>query len=170
MAAWQADHDGIENFSLLVSHVLVPPAMEALLSSDNCVVQGFLAAGPRLHHHGLRRICSHRRALRSSDRGDRLRAARHSRRHSHDGQPTGRRPSRSREPVRARRVGGKGTARRKERIIEVFEVANRQWRGLGEIPDERISSCADAFRATMPTGASRSRACRRRNRRNASAD
>src|SRR5271167_1591320 len=45
MAAWQADHDGIENFSLLVSHVLVPPAMEALLSSSNCVVQGFLAAG-----------------------------------------------------------------------------------------------------------------------------
>jgi hydrogenase expression/formation protein HypD len=45
MAAWQADHDGVENFSLLVSHVLVPPAMEALLSSENCVVQGFLAAG-----------------------------------------------------------------------------------------------------------------------------
>ena len=45
MAAWQADHDGIGNFSLLVSHVLVPPAMEALLSSENCVVQGFLAAG-----------------------------------------------------------------------------------------------------------------------------
>ena len=36
---------GVENFSLLVSHVLVPPAMEALLSSQNCVVQGFLAAG-----------------------------------------------------------------------------------------------------------------------------
>ncbi len=45
MAAWQADHDHIGNFSLLVSHVLVPPAMEALLSSENCVVQGFLAAG-----------------------------------------------------------------------------------------------------------------------------
>src|SRR5256885_12879578 len=45
MAAWQADHDGLENFSILVSHVLVPPAMEALLSSEQCVVQGFLAAG-----------------------------------------------------------------------------------------------------------------------------
>src|ERR1035441_5665671 len=45
MAAWQADHDHVDNFSLLVSHVLVPPAMEALLSSSNCVVQGFLAAG-----------------------------------------------------------------------------------------------------------------------------
>src|SRR6266513_3325506 len=45
MAVWQADHDGVENFSILVSHVLVPPAMEALLSSEQCVVQGFLAAG-----------------------------------------------------------------------------------------------------------------------------
>ena len=45
MAAWQADHDHVDNFSLLVSHVLVPPAMEALLSSESCVVQGFLAAG-----------------------------------------------------------------------------------------------------------------------------
>ena len=30
---------------MLVSHVLVPPAMEALLSSPDCRVQGFLAAG-----------------------------------------------------------------------------------------------------------------------------
>ena len=36
---------GIANFSLLVSHVLVPPALEAILSSHNNKVQGFLAAG-----------------------------------------------------------------------------------------------------------------------------
>src|SRR6185503_12121351 len=35
----------LKNFSLLVSHVLVPPAMETLLSSPACRVQGFLAAG-----------------------------------------------------------------------------------------------------------------------------
>ncbi|MEA5511570.1 hydrogenase formation protein HypD [Crocosphaera sp. UHCC 0190] len=45
MAVYQGAKQGIKNFSLLVSHVLVPPAMEALLSSPNCVVQGFLAAG-----------------------------------------------------------------------------------------------------------------------------
>jgi hydrogenase maturation factor len=38
MAAWQADHDHVDNCSLLVSHVLVPPATEALLSSSNCTV------------------------------------------------------------------------------------------------------------------------------------
>ncbi|MEA5535132.1 hydrogenase formation protein HypD [Crocosphaera sp. XPORK-15E] len=45
MAVYQAAKQEIKNFSLLVSHVLVPPAMEALLSSPNCLVQGFLAAG-----------------------------------------------------------------------------------------------------------------------------
>lgn len=45
MAAFQAAQRGLKNFSMLISHVLVPPAIEALLSSPNCRVQGFLAAG-----------------------------------------------------------------------------------------------------------------------------
>jgi hydrogenase expression/formation protein HypD len=45
MAVAQAEQDGIENFSLLVSHVLVPPAMEAILGDPENRVQGFLAAG-----------------------------------------------------------------------------------------------------------------------------
>ena len=45
MAVYQADAQGVENFSMLVSHVLVPPAMEAILSSPANRVQGFLAAG-----------------------------------------------------------------------------------------------------------------------------
>jgi hydrogenase expression/formation protein HypD len=45
MAVYQARKLGLSNFSILVSHVLVPPAMEAILSSPDCRVQGFLAAG-----------------------------------------------------------------------------------------------------------------------------
>ena len=45
MAVYQAAHKQLKNFSLLTSHVLVPPAMVALLSSPNCRIQGFLAAG-----------------------------------------------------------------------------------------------------------------------------
>ena len=45
MAVYQAKQQGIRNFSILVSHVLVPPAMEAILSSESNRVQGFLAAG-----------------------------------------------------------------------------------------------------------------------------
>src|SRR5688500_6184678 len=45
MAVWQAEREGLHNFSILVSHVLVPPAMEAILASPDTRVQGFLAAG-----------------------------------------------------------------------------------------------------------------------------
>ncbi len=45
MAAKQAKELGLNNFSMLVAHVRVPPAMEAILSSPDCRVQGFLAAG-----------------------------------------------------------------------------------------------------------------------------
>ncbi|HUG70597.1 MAG TPA: hydrogenase formation protein HypD [Pirellulaceae bacterium] len=45
MAVWQAKRRGITNFAVLVSHVLVPPAMQALLSNPNHRIQGFLAAG-----------------------------------------------------------------------------------------------------------------------------
>ncbi|HCX23997.1 MAG: hydrogenase formation protein HypD [Flammeovirgaceae bacterium] len=40
-----AHRDGLTNYSILASHVLVPPAIEALVSDEESVVQGFLAAG-----------------------------------------------------------------------------------------------------------------------------
>src|SRR5262245_11768918 len=45
LAVRQAHGLGVENFSMLVAHVLVPPAMEAILGSPVSRVQGFLAAG-----------------------------------------------------------------------------------------------------------------------------
>ena len=45
MAVVQAAREGIPNFSLLVSHVLVPPAIEAMLQDAEAGVDGFLAAG-----------------------------------------------------------------------------------------------------------------------------
>lgn len=45
MAAWLAKKQGIENFSLLVSHVRVPPAIEALMQDPEAKVQGFIAPG-----------------------------------------------------------------------------------------------------------------------------
>ena len=45
MAVWRAKALGITNFSVLVSHVTVPPAMVALLESPDNRIQGFLAAG-----------------------------------------------------------------------------------------------------------------------------
>src|SRR6201998_435722 len=45
MAVWQAKQEKIHNFSMLVSHVLVPPAIRALMTSPDCRVKGFIAPG-----------------------------------------------------------------------------------------------------------------------------
>jgi len=45
MSVWQARQLGVRNYSMLVSHVRVPPAMRAILSSPYNQVQAFLAAG-----------------------------------------------------------------------------------------------------------------------------
>ncbi|MGB2604705.1 MAG: hydrogenase formation protein HypD, partial [Candidatus Sulfotelmatobacter sp.] len=45
MAAWQARREGLTNFFMLVSHVLVPPAIRALMVSSANRVQGFIAPG-----------------------------------------------------------------------------------------------------------------------------
>ena len=133
MAAWQADHDRVDNFSLLVSHVLVPPAMEALLSSSNCVVQGFLAAGhvctimgyeeyfPIAERYGVPIVVTGFEPLDILDgilmTVIQLEEGRH-----------------EVENQYARATRREGNRPAQERIIEVFEVVNREWRGLGEIP------------------------------------
>ncbi len=45
MAVWRAHELGLRNFSVLCSHVLVPPAIDAILGAPDCRIQGFLAAG-----------------------------------------------------------------------------------------------------------------------------
>lgn len=45
MAAYRAKREGVRNFSMLVSHVLVPPAMRAILDAPGNRIEGFLAAG-----------------------------------------------------------------------------------------------------------------------------
>ncbi|MEX0704111.1 MAG: hydrogenase formation protein HypD [Planctomycetales bacterium] len=45
LAVQQADRLGLGNFTLLVAHVRVQPAMEAIMQDEHCRVEGFLAAG-----------------------------------------------------------------------------------------------------------------------------
>ena len=133
MAAWQADHDGIENFSLLVSHVLVPPAMEALLSSESCVVQGFLAAGHVCTVMGFEEylpIAAKYRVpivVTGFEPVDILEGI----------YMTVSQLEEARYEVEnqyARAVRREGNRPAQKTISEVFEIAPRQWRGLGEIP------------------------------------
>jgi hydrogenase expression/formation protein HypD len=133
MAAWQADYDDVANFFLLVSHVLVPPAMEALLSSQNCVVQGFLAAGhvcaimgfeeyfPIAAKYKVPIVVTGFEPLDILDgilmTVAQLEAGRH-----------------EVENQYARAVRREGNRPAQKTIAEVFEVTPREWRGLGEIP------------------------------------
>lgn len=133
MAAWQADHDGVENFSLLVSHVLVPPAMEALLSSDTCVVQGFLAAGhvctvmgfeeyfPIAKKYEVPIVVTGFEPLDILEGIHMTVCQLEEGRHEVENQYT-------------RAVRREGNRPAQLTITEVFEIAPRQWRGLGEIP------------------------------------
>src|SRR3954466_1870122 len=54
MTVFQARRLGIRNFSLLVSHVLVPPAIAAIMESPACRAQAFLAAGQGCSVRGTR--------------------------------------------------------------------------------------------------------------------
>ncbi len=63
MAACARKREGIANFSLLVSHVLVPPAMRAILDAPDNLVQGFLGGRACLHGDGHARVRADRRAL-----------------------------------------------------------------------------------------------------------
>ena len=133
MSVWQADHDGVENFSILVSHVLVPPAMEALLSSEHCVVQGFLAAGhvctvmgfeeyfPIAQKYKVPIVVTGFEPLDLLEGIHMTVSQLEEGRHEVENQYT-------------RAVRREGNRPAQATISEVFEIGARQWRGLGEIP------------------------------------
>ena len=134
MAAWQADHEVVDNFSLLVSHVLVPPAMEALLSSENCVVQGFLAAGHVCTIMGFEEylpIAAKYKVpivVTGFEPLDLLEGIYMTVSQLEEGRHEV-------ENQYARAVRREGNRPAQKTIAEVFEVGPRQWRGLGEIPE-----------------------------------
>ncbi|MBX9582713.1 MAG: hydrogenase formation protein HypD [Gemmataceae bacterium] len=133
MAAVQARRQGLTNFSLLVAHVLVPPAVEAILSAQANRVQGLLAPG---------HVC----AVVGYEGYEPLAA-----RYEVPVVVTGFEPVdilagvlRCVEMLEAGRVGVEngyarvvgrdGNTAAQAAVREVFRVADRQWRGLGPIP------------------------------------
>jgi hydrogenase expression/formation protein HypD len=130
---WQAAREGIENFSVLVAHVLVPPAMEAILNSSHCRVQAFLAAGhvctvmgfqeyePLAARHRVPIVVTGFEPLDLLE-GVYLAVAQ---------LENGRAEVENQYRRAVRREGNRPA---QERIIEIFEVTPRQWRGIGEIP------------------------------------
>ncbi|MCP5521315.1 MAG: hydrogenase formation protein HypD [Verrucomicrobiales bacterium] len=134
MAVFQARQEGLKNFSLLVSHVLVPPAMEAILGSPTNRVQGFLAAGHVCTVMGCREyapIAARYHApivVTGFEPLDVLRGIHQCLRQLEAGEARV-----INAYARAARDDGNPAAR--HMLGEVFQVIDRKWRGIGEIPN-----------------------------------
>jgi len=137
MAVWEAEREKIPNFSMLVSHVLVPPAMEAILSSADCRVQAFLAAGHVCMVMGFEEYVPISQKYRvpivvaGFEPLDLLEAV-----HMAVAQLECGRAEVENQYTRAVRRSGNRPAQ--QRIAEVFEVTRRAWRGIGEIPSSGL--------------------------------
>ena len=133
MAVFQAAQQRLDNFSILLSHVLVPPAVEAILSSPDTRVQGFLAAGHVCTVMGFTEyepLAAKYRVpfvVTGFEPVDILQGIYMCVRQLEEG-----RAQVENQYTRAVRREGNREAQRL--IREVFEVVPRKWRGLGEIP------------------------------------
>lgn len=145
MAAFQASNQGLKNFSLLVSHVLVPPAMEALLSSPDCRVQGFLAAGHVCTVMGFEEyppLAAKYRVpivVTGFEPLDILQGVLMCVRQLESGRAAV-------ENQYARAVRREGNQPAQAIIRRVFKVVRRKWRGVGEIPRSGLG-LSDAYAA-----------------------
>ena len=133
MAVFQAARKGLKNFSMLISHVLVPPAIGALMSSPNCRVQAFLAAGHVCAVMG----CEEYPPLAAKYRVpivvtgfeplDILQGILMCVQQLQSGRAEV-------ENQYARAVRHEGNQPAQQLVREVFRVVPRKWRGVGEIP------------------------------------
>ena len=121
------------NFSILVAHVRVPPALEAILASPFCKVQGFLAAGHVCTVMGTgeyREVAARHRVpivVTGFEPVDILQGIAMVVRQLEEGRHDV-------EIAYGRSVRPDGNVAARRAVEEVFEVVDRTWRGLGEIP------------------------------------
>ncbi|MET7308983.1 MULTISPECIES: hydrogenase formation protein HypD [unclassified Streptomyces] len=134
MTVYQARRLGIANFSLLVSHVRVPPAIEAIMQSPSCRVQGFLAAGHVCSVMGTREYPELAERFRvpivvtGFEPLDILEGVRRTILQLERGEHTV-------ENAYPRAVHPDGNPAALAMLDDVFEVTDRAWRGIGTIPD-----------------------------------
>ena len=153
MAVHLAARQELTNFSVLVSHVLVPPAIQAIASSPASRVDGFLAAGhvcsvmgtrqygPLVERFGIPIVVTGfepldvlegiRRVVAQLEAGTAVL-----------------------ENAYERVVSEEGNTPAQRMLDDVFEVCDRQWRGIGEIPASgwRLAPRYDDFNAELRFG------------------
>jgi hydrogenase expression/formation protein HypD len=133
MAAWQAKRRGVANFSLLVSQVLVPPMLSAILQSPGNRVQAFLGPGHVCTVMGTSEYGSIAAQYRvpivitGFEPVDLLQGILLAVRQLEAGRAEV-------ENAYARVVGDAGNAPARALVDGVFEVCDRKWRGIGIVP------------------------------------
>ena len=133
MAVFQARQKQLTNFSLLVSHVLVPPAIEAILNAPDCRVQAFLAAGHVCSVMGFEEyipIAAKYRVpivVTGFEPLDILQGVLMCVKQLETGRAIV-------ENQYSRSVTQQGNRPAQQLIGEVFRIVSRKWRGVGEIP------------------------------------
>lgn len=145
MAVFQARQAGLRNFSLLVSHVRVPPAMTALLAAPDCRIQAFLAAGHVCTVMGTAEYEPIAAAYRlpivitGFEPVDLLSGLLTCLRRLEAGSP-------GVENAYRRMVRPDGNLAARELMEQVFQIIDRPWRGLGRIPASGLG-LSDAYAA-----------------------
>ena len=138
MPAWQARREGLTNFSMLVSHVLVPPAIRALLVSQTNRVQAFIAPGHVCtvvgckDYEDLVRDFHIPIVVGGFEPVDILEAVLMLVRQLEARQLGAGEAKLENQYVRS--VSYQGNLPAQQIMAEVFEVADQKWRGIGPIP------------------------------------
>jgi hydrogenase expression/formation protein HypD len=133
MAVWQARQQGIQNFSVLVSHVLVPPAIDSILQSPLNRVQGFLGPGhvcTVVGYQEYESIAEHHHVpivITGFEPLDILEGVLMTVRQLESG-------TAEVQNQYPRVVKREGNLVAQELVNKVFEVCDRKWRGIGSIP------------------------------------
>jgi hydrogenase expression/formation protein HypD len=137
MAVWQARQMGLRNFSVLSAHVLIPPAIEAILKAPGNEVQGFLAPGhvctvmgyweyePIAERYQVPIVVTGFEPL------DILQGLHMALKALEEGR-------RGVENQYARSVRREGNVQAQQLIRQVFEVTDRAWRGIGVLPQSGL--------------------------------
>jgi len=134
LSVLHAEKEGISNYAILASHVLVPPAMEAILADELCTIDAFLAAGhvcaimgiqpyyPLVEKYAIPIVVTGFEPL------DLVQGIYMAVKQLEEGRC-------SLENQYARVVKPHGNAAAIKVINTIFEVGAREWRGIGEIPN-----------------------------------
>lgn len=129
---------GLQNFSLLVSHVLVPPAMEAILDDEFCSINAFLGAGhvctimgtseyePLAEKYKIPIVIS------GFEPADLLRSIYHAVLQLEKGEYRV-------ENCYERLVKKEGNVAAIKVVNEIFEIGDQEWRGIGKIPQSGLA-------------------------------